>query len=366
MNPALFCIKSRKKLNSFDSNQQNNQTCFEPKIVTAKPSRSVGDQLAATSPHVCMNIPCICCVFSCRPLCCPSPLYASVSYNIKTKQMESEAIPRRAENSYHSSSCFILLFRGSWHWCSCLTQRGSYFSSAWGVALHGDTWIYIFTHVPVAHTVHASQKCLVVFGMLVAEISPALSHLRRLMYSSWGSSILHDSPVRLAAEWLDTHTHKQRTGLGGPEATELMFFLKKLSPPSCRCVLNSPLESSFFMTHGHTIAAHWACPLMFARARVHNVHTWQGEAELRGCVMTKCKGRWKCDCFCSSRSHDNIYDLHACVSGLINSCESGHVSCVLQAAHMFSSRNQGRSLKHNSQRHAAAGSHINRISCWKW
>lgn len=45
------------------------------------------------------------------------------------------------------------------------------------------------------------------------------------------------------------------------------------------------------MTHGHMIAAHWACPLMFARARVHNVHTWPGEAELRGRVMTKCKGR---------------------------------------------------------------------------
>lgn len=168
-------------------------------------------------------------------------LCASVSYNIKTKQMESEAIPRRAKSSYHSSSCFILLFRGSWHWCSCLTQRGSYFSSAWGVALHGDTWIYIFTHVPVAHAVHVSQKCLVVFGMLVAEaISPALSHLRRLMYSSWGSSILHDSPVRLAAEWLDTHTHKQRTGLGGPEATEPMFFLKKLSPPPAGVFSTAP------------------------------------------------------------------------------------------------------------------------------
>lgn len=163
-------------------------------------------------------------------------LCASVSYNIKTKQMESEAIPRRAESSYHSSSCFILLFRGSWHGCSCLTQRGSYFSSAWGVALHGDTWIYIFTHVPVAHAVHVSQKCLVVFGMLVAEaISPALSHLRRLMYSSWGSSILHS-----LTEWPETHTHKQRTGLGGPEATEPMFFLKKLSPPPAGVFSTAP------------------------------------------------------------------------------------------------------------------------------
>lgn len=148
------------------------------------------------------------------------------------------------------------------------------------MALHGDTWIYIFTDVPLAHAVYTLVKtALGVFWHAGGrgDLSPALSHLRRLMYSSWGSSILHDSPV----EGLETHPHKQRSGL---EATQPMFFLKKLSPPSCQCVLNGPLESSFFMTHGHMIAAHWACPLMFARARVHNVHTWQGEAELlRAC-----------------------------------------------------------------------------------
>lgn len=26
------------------------------------------------------------------------------------------------------------------------------------------------------------------------------------------------------------------------------------------------------------IAADWACPLMFARAGVHNVHTWRGRS----------------------------------------------------------------------------------------
>lgn len=231
------------------------------------------------------------------------------------------------------------------------------------MATHG----FIFLRMCLLHTLYMLVKNAWLFwhargrGDLTCTVTPAAPHVLQLgkLHSARLSS---QTCSRVARDPSAQTTHWIRWPRG--DRTNVLF--KEAEPPSCRCVLNSPPESSFFMTHGHTIAAHWACPLMFARARVHNVHTWQGEAELRGRVMTKCKGRWKGDCFCSSRSHDNIYDLHLCVSALINSCESGHVSCVLQAAHMFSSRNQGRSLKHNSQIHAAAGSRINRISCWKW
>jgi len=37
------------------------------------------------------------------------------------------------------------------------------------------------------------------------------------------------------------------------------------------------------------IAAHWACPLMFARSRVHKCTHGRGEAEPRGNVIKEAK-----------------------------------------------------------------------------
>lgn len=125
-------------------------------------------------------------------------------------------------------------------------------------------------------------------GELTCTVAPAAPHVLQLgkLHSARLSS---DARSRVARDPSAQTTHWIRWPRG--DATNVLF--KEAEPPSCQCVLNGPLDSSFFMTHGHMIAARWACPLMFARARVHNVHTWQGEAELRGRVETKCKGRWK-------------------------------------------------------------------------
>lgn len=123
-------------------------------------------------------------------------------------------------------------------------------------------------------------------GDLTCTVAPAAPHVLQLgkLHSARLSS---EARSRVARDPSAQTTHWIRWPRG--DRTNVLF--KEAEPPSCQCVLNSPLESSFFMTHGHMIAARWACPLMFARARVHNVHTWQGEAELRGRVETKCKGR---------------------------------------------------------------------------
>lgn len=134
------------------------------------------------------------------------------------------------------------------------------------------------------------------FGMLTAEavclfdltcaVTPAAPHVFQLgklhsaQRSNEACSRVAKDPSTQIIHWIMR-----------PVATEPMLFLKKVSPPSCQSVLNTPLDSSFFMTHGHMIAADWACPLMFARAGVHNVHAWQRKEALRGCVITKCKGR---------------------------------------------------------------------------
>lgn len=160
------------------------------------------------------------------------------------------------------------------------------------------TWrhidLYFHSCACCTHAVHVSQKCLVVFwhargrGDLTCAVTPAAPHVLQLgkLHSARLSG---EARSRVARNASAQTTHWIRWPRG--DRTNVLF--KEAEPPSCRCVLSSPLESSFFMTHGHTIAAHWACPLMFARARVHNVHTWQGEAELRGRVTTKSKGRWK-------------------------------------------------------------------------
>lgn len=149
-----------------------------------------------------------------------------------------------------------------------------------------------------ACTCYISVKSLlrVCFGMLTAEavhlfdltctVTPAAPHVFQLgkLHSAQHSN---EACSRVAK---DRSTQTTRW-IMRPVATEPMLFLKKLSPPSCQNVLNTPLDSSFFMTHGHMIAGDWACPLMFARAGVHNVHTWQRKAALRGRVNTKCKGR---------------------------------------------------------------------------
>lgn len=82
------------------------------------------------------------------------------------------------------------------------------------------------------------------------------------------------------------HRHLSTHWIMWPVATELMLFLKKLNPSP---PIPPPLEPSLFVAHGHMIAADGACPLVFARARVHNVHT--REAALGGRVSVKCKGR---------------------------------------------------------------------------
>lgn len=77
-------------------------------------------------------------------------------------------------------------------------------------------------------------------------------------------------------------------------ATELMLFLKKLSPSAkafSTLPRRPPCKPISFTTHGHTIAAHWACPLMIARIRVHNIHTWRGSSSsLLRVRHNKCKG----------------------------------------------------------------------------
>lgn len=158
-------------------------------------------------------------------------------------------------------------------------------------------------------------------GDLTCTVTPAAPHVLQLgkLHSARLSSRAARDPSAQTTQWI-------RRPRG--DTTNVLF--KEAEPPSCQCVLNGPLESSFFMTHGHMIAAHWACPLMFARARVHNVHTWQGDAERRGRVVTKCKGRGKGGCFCSACPHDNIYACRVSV----------HVSCVLQATCMIALRNQ--------------------------
>lgn len=115
-------------------------------------------------------------------------------------------------------------------------------------------------------------------------ISPALSHLQSLLCSRWRTSILYGRPSTQSTHWIMWSV-----------ATELMVFLKNQSP-SAKGFSTLPRVYSCkpfpFTTHGHMIAAHWACPLMIARARVHNIHTWRGSSNSPLRVRhNKCKGR---------------------------------------------------------------------------
>lgn len=74
-------------------------------------------------------------------------------------------------------------------------------------------------------------------GHLTCAVTPAAPHVLQL-------GKLHSARLSggeaCRVEWLQSHPRKAGAGLGGPEPAQPMFFLKKLSPPSCRCVLNSP------------------------------------------------------------------------------------------------------------------------------
>lgn len=109
--------------------------------------------------------------------------------------------------------------------------------------------------------------------------------------------------MKQPADWLKTiNTIGKLDYMASGNRTNVLF--KETEPPCQSAPLPPSLEPSLFMAHGHMIAADWACPLMFARARVHNVHTW--EAALRGRVIVKCKGHGRGDC-CRTWRHGNIY-----------------------------------------------------------
>lgn len=71
-----------------------------------------------------------------------------------------------------------------------------------------------------------------------------------------------------------------------PVKTSNVLF-KGTTPPLKSSRLPTPFSSSLFMTHGHMIVARRACPLLCARARVHIIHTRQGDTALRGCVQAQ-------------------------------------------------------------------------------
>lgn len=154
----------------------------------------------------------ICCVLSCRPLCHHCyPLDQCFWQHKKqskwrARQLFTEAI------SYHSSSWFILSFRGPWHRCSCLPRRGSYFSLC---MTHGITWrhmdLYFYWCASCARCVHVSQNrsgcflaCWRQRRSLTCAVAPAAPHVLQLgkLHSARLSSRGARDPSAQTTQWI--------------------------------------------------------------------------------------------------------------------------------------------------------------------
>lgn len=90
-------------------------------------------------------------------------------------------------------------------------------------------------------------------------------------------------------------------------------------------------HSSESSTCWHMIAAHWACPLPFARARVHNKHNERGSSTHR-MHHNKCKGLWDGSCCFANEDMAafmlNCY-LLSCTSDLKYIREIIVIDCVI-------------------------------------
>lgn len=207
--------------------------------------------------------------------------------------------------------------------CNCFSQQGSHFllHTAWHYITTHGVYLYPFSQYEHSYDLcvsHISRnlasRCLPVYCWHAlcrssSVISPALSHLRSLTCSSWGSSILCHAPMKQPAQQLKDQTQSTHR-IMWPVATELMFFLKKLYAKvfSTHPYPHSP-EPSLSTTHGHMIAALWVCPLLFARTRVHDAHTWWVSRSTQRARHNKCKGHWEGDCCCTGRHGNTLQSL---------------------------------------------------------
>lgn len=205
----------------------------------AKPSHSLGTCWLHIH-HTCINIPHICCVFSRRPLRCPQPtatLCTSVLYNINTKQMVSAATRHRAD-----ILSLLFLIHSHIERPVAPVQLPPSSRKLFQLCMtHSITWPHmglIFLLMCLLRTLYMFVKTAWLFwhargrGDLTCTVTPAAPYVLHVgkLHSARLSSRVARHPF----------AHKQRGGIDGPEATQPMFFLKKLNPPPASVFSTAP------------------------------------------------------------------------------------------------------------------------------
>lgn len=181
--------------------------------------------------------------------------------------------------------------------CSCHTAAST---QHYNTTQHTGLFLLLHTvSLKWSYTLYVSH----ISRRLPAEAVHLWSHLRchtssGASYVPAGEAPFCAAPTLQYSKQQSGLRHNRLTGLYG-QWQQNRYLFKETEPPLPKYSQPTPTPNipgpSLFTTHGHMIAADWACPLVFAKARVHNVHTWKGVAALGG---RKCKGRRGGDCCC--------------------------------------------------------------------